>query len=296
MQFQDGIGKRFSPYKHFRRVSVIPNTLMQYTGLSHGAKLVWARLAQYAGADGRAYPAVGTLAQEVGLKKRQTQNLLAELKSEGFIESELGPRANAYFFILHPALVEDRKQGDASPDAESCPSTVQDVAPRDARACSTPVQDDAPKETKEENHKKKTTTLKAGRRLSFSDLSEEQKKYIELKTSFEQKRGRIDSPVAYKARLVQLASLGLLDVSGLKELETAKAIGMPIASSARSEGQRLVTHDRIQQYLRADGRSPEEICKLLQSKVGCDSDGKMWGLPSSEVAQCMRELFPDYWG
>nr|WP_321514458.1 helix-turn-helix domain-containing protein [uncultured Pseudodesulfovibrio sp.] len=297
MQSQDGIGKRFSPYKQFRRVSVIPNTLMRYIGLSHGAKLVWARLAQYAGADGRAYPAVGTLAQEVGLKKRQTQNLLAELKAEGFIESELGPKANAYYFLLHPALVEEGVQNGASGDAESCPVTMQDDAPRDAKTCSTPAQNDAPKETKEENYKEKTTTQSGGCRVSFSDLSEEKQRYIELKTKLEQQRGRIRSSVAaYKAGLVQLAAVGALDTSGLKELECAHAVGGSVSRntmSAHNNGQMLATPDRIQQYLRFDGRSPEEISILLQN--GGDSDEKFWGLPSYQVAQCMRELFPEFW-
>ncbi len=35
-------------------------------GPLHGAKLVWARLAQYAGEDGRAYPAVSTLLKKLG--------------------------------------------------------------------------------------------------------------------------------------------------------------------------------------------------------------------------------------
>lgn len=299
MKSQDGIGKRFSPYKRFRRVSVIPNTLMSYTGLSHGAKLVWARLAQYAGADGRAYPAVRTLAQEVGLKKRHTQNLLAELKAEGFIESELGPRANAYFFILHPALVEDGVQGDASQDAELCPSPVQDDAPRDAKTCSTSVQNDAPKETKEENQKEKTTTPNVGCRVSFSDLSEEKQRYIELKTDIEQKRGRIRiSSAAYKARLVQLEAIGALDISDLKELEKIHAVGGRVSSNRMSDqnnGQKLATPDRIQQYLRFDGRSPEEICALLKSRESDDTEDKLWGLPSYEVAQCMRELHPECW-
>lgn len=272
---------------------------MRYTGLSHGAKLVWARLAQYAGEDGRAYPAVGTLAQEVGLKKRQTQNLLRELKTKGFIESEMGPRANAYFFLLHPSLAKEDMQDDASRDAGSCPSTMQDGAPKDAERCSSPVKHDAPKETKEENQKEKTTTPSVGRRVSFSDLSEEKQRYIELKTAIELKRGRIrSSSSAYKARLVQLAAIGALDTSGLKELEAALVSGGSVPSnsvSALKKEQSLATPDRIQQYLRYDGRSPEEISKLLQSGLRNGSDNRFWGLPVNEVVQCMREIYPEYW-
>ena len=299
MQTPNVIGKRFSPYKQFRRVSVIPNTLMRYTGLSHGAKLIWARLAQYAGADGRAYPAVGTLAQDVGLKKRHTQNLLAELKTKGFIESELGPRANAYYFLFHQALIEEEVQGNASRDAKSCTTPMQDDAPTHARECTTPMQNDAPKEIKEKNQKKKTTTPNAGRCVSFSDLSEEKQRYIELKIDIEQKRGRIRiSPAAYKAKLVQLDAVGALDISDYNELERIHSVRGNVSSLAMStqgNGQRLATSDRIQQYLRFDGRSPEEICRALQSRAGDNSDNLFWGLPSYEVEQCMREIYPNYW-
>jgi hypothetical protein len=279
MQTPNGIGERFSPYKRFRRVSVIPNTLMRYQGLSHGAKLVWARLAQYAGADGRAYPAVGTLAQEVGLKKRQLQNLLAELKTKGFIESEPGSRANTYYFLLHPALIEKGGQDNASRDAESCPS---------------PMQNNAPKETKEEKQRKETTTPKGSRRVSFSDLSEEEQKYIELKTSLQLKRGRIDfSAAAYKAGLVRLAKLGMLDVSGLKELKEGGGGMSPRIQTTQEVG--VVTNERIRQYLWADGRSPQEICKILQDGSGTLHKRGFWGLPYQEVVSRMRTLFPSFW-
>ena len=42
------VGEVFNPYGMFVG-SFVPNTLLRYKGLSSTAKLLWARLAQYAG-------------------------------------------------------------------------------------------------------------------------------------------------------------------------------------------------------------------------------------------------------
>ena len=97
----------FNPYKQFVG-SFIPNCLLQYNGLSDGAKLLWSRLAQYAGADGYCYPKQDTLAKDLGKDKRTIQRLLKELEREGFIYVEqptgkerLMHRNNRYYFIKH---------------------------------------------------------------------------------------------------------------------------------------------------------------------------------------------------
>lgn len=78
-------GKQFNPYRLFIG-SFIPNCLMSFAGISQGAKLVWARLAQYAGEKGEAFPAIETLAREVGSEKRQCIRYLKELEKNNFIK------------------------------------------------------------------------------------------------------------------------------------------------------------------------------------------------------------------
>jgi len=59
-----------------------------FTGLlipEAGAKLVWGRMARYAGKDGQCHPSVKTLGTEVGLGERQTQKYLRELEKEKLI-------------------------------------------------------------------------------------------------------------------------------------------------------------------------------------------------------------------
>ena len=100
-------GEIFNPYKIFVG-SFIPNALMRYKGLSSTAKLVWARLAQYAGEKGECYPSVEKLAEEVGIHKRQCVSVLAELEKNKFIKivrpegkDKMFHKTNRYFFLWH---------------------------------------------------------------------------------------------------------------------------------------------------------------------------------------------------
>ena len=91
------IGQQFNPYRLFVG-AFIPNALMQYTGLTQGAKLVWARLAQYTGEKGEAYPKIITLAKDVGVEERQCQRYLKELENKKFIKVL---RAEGFNKVLH---------------------------------------------------------------------------------------------------------------------------------------------------------------------------------------------------
>jgi len=81
---------------------------MRYTGLSSTAKLAYARLSQYAGESGEAYPAQGTLAAEIGISRRQCVNVLKELEDKHFIKSVVKPdrSSKSYRFLWHEALSE----------------------------------------------------------------------------------------------------------------------------------------------------------------------------------------------
>jgi hypothetical protein len=101
---------RVNPWRLFVG-AMVPNWLLERPELSLGAKLVYGRLAQYAGRRGYAYPRVTTLARAVGLKdKRQAQRYLKELREHGLLEvadySKNGA-ANRYFFLNHRWMYED---------------------------------------------------------------------------------------------------------------------------------------------------------------------------------------------
>ena len=60
-------GDAFNPFLLFNGVW-LPNGLLERTDLSPGAKLAYARLCQFAGRDGAAYPSIATLGREIGVK------------------------------------------------------------------------------------------------------------------------------------------------------------------------------------------------------------------------------------
>jgi len=106
--------KFFNPYRNFVG-SFIPNCLMSYKGLTGTAKLCWARLAQYAGKDGIAYPSQDSLAEELGISKSQVIRILSELEKKNFIkrikatgQDKFSHKTNRYYFIFHPVFKENK--------------------------------------------------------------------------------------------------------------------------------------------------------------------------------------------
>jgi hypothetical protein len=69
--------------------------------VSNGAKLLWARLARYAGTRGQCYPLLSTLAVDLGFSERQVQRYLAELISGGFLRARQRGlnQSNLYEFL-----------------------------------------------------------------------------------------------------------------------------------------------------------------------------------------------------
>jgi len=96
------VNRRINPYKLFVG-SFIPNWLLERTDISDSAKLLYARLSQYAGENGYAFPLIETLAKETGASVATVKRGLTELKDHGLIESQqrgLG-QSNVYFFLAH---------------------------------------------------------------------------------------------------------------------------------------------------------------------------------------------------
>lgn len=103
------IGDVFNPYGMFNGIWV-PESLLKCPDISASAKLLYGRLARFAGENGRCFPAVGTLAAELGMTGRHVQRLIAELCIAGFLRKDAQYRpngsqtVNAYLFLYHAAL------------------------------------------------------------------------------------------------------------------------------------------------------------------------------------------------
>jgi hypothetical protein len=109
---------------------------MERTEVSPGAKLCWARLAQYAGRDGVAFPEQETLAEAMGVSSRQVKRYVAELVDAKLIRTDQTRgfnRQNHYYFLKHPwmsAVVSPSKGPDVSPSSgpDASPSKGPDVS------------------------------------------------------------------------------------------------------------------------------------------------------------------------
>lgn len=92
--------KRLRPFGRFRG-SVIPNALLRYRSLPASCKLMWARLAQYLGKEGDAFPSYDTLAAEIGVCRRRAITIIQRLQEDGFLELVQRPGKTCLFYLLH---------------------------------------------------------------------------------------------------------------------------------------------------------------------------------------------------
>ncbi len=105
----ENMKKYINPYNLFVG-SFIPNWLLRRSEISPGAKLCYARLAQFAGKDGDCFPSQGTLASKIGAGERQIRRYITELEEQGLIDSvQIGlNQPNQYRFLWHPWMEQEK--------------------------------------------------------------------------------------------------------------------------------------------------------------------------------------------
>ena len=184
-------GEIYTPWRIFKG-SFIPNAVLKCRELSSTAKLVFARLCQYGGEHGQAYPSYNTLAGEVGVERRQAIRAVNELEAFGLLRRngrlrcDGGLSSNAYVFLWHSIFSEDDpgpsgSQNDtrASVINDTRGSSVSVTSPSVVNVTSPSVIHDTslvsfmtPKENHiQENKFEETTTGQTGLLLSGTPLS-----------------------------------------------------------------------------------------------------------------------------
>jgi len=100
------VGQTFIPRRVLNSGVFVPDSLLASRLVSNGAKLLWARLARYAGTNGQCFPLLSTLAADLGFSERQVQRYLAELVSSGFLRARQRGynKSNVYEFLWHAAF------------------------------------------------------------------------------------------------------------------------------------------------------------------------------------------------
>ena len=127
-------GEAFNPYRMFTGL-FIPEALVQSDRISAGAKLVWGRLARYAGENGHCHPSVKTLGNEVGIGERQAQKYISELEKALLIRRveryiNRAQISNGFEFLWHEIFqqgVNDRSREGVNDDS---PRGVNDRSPK----------------------------------------------------------------------------------------------------------------------------------------------------------------------
>lgn len=161
------IGEIFNPFQLFVG-AMIPSAVLRNPDLSPSAKLVFARLAQFAGRQGKAWPSDQTLGREVGLGDRQVRRCVAELERYGLIRrvSRAG-HSNLFEFLWHPIYEEAGRTDLSAPVSPEPPFDSKASAPvlpgqnREALMPSAPVENAAvesshPKERRSSEQSKGT--------------------------------------------------------------------------------------------------------------------------------------------
>lgn len=171
--------KRINPYKLFVG-SFIPNWLIVRSEISPGAKLLYARLSQYAGKKGYAFPGQETIAKELGVSKRSITSYLTELIEHELIEKERRglKKTNRYYFLQHSWMEEPFP----SRDANIAHQEWQDPANQDGKDPATPIGKESEEKNKKEN---KNPSLKlpslSQREEVLESVSKEESSYKEIR-------------------------------------------------------------------------------------------------------------------
>ena len=159
------MGERIHPMS-IASFSMLPNWLARRNTreISHGAKITYARLVQYAGNRPYAYPKIATLAGEVGVRERQMKNYLGELEMVRLVEVEqIGfGKPNRYYFLDHPW----RHDQPTVPEVQDrAPLEVQDRAPTEVQDRALPIGRDP-----EEENTRKTSGAAAPHRVEIQPV------------------------------------------------------------------------------------------------------------------------------
>lgn len=161
------MSKKIHNPKSYAPAVYIPCWLIQVSIklLSHGAKMTYGRLSQWATSDGTVYRSASQLSQELGCSVRSIEYHLRELKDVeliGTFQPQLGG-VNHFEFYDHPWMHEPindnlvYKQDRFTPAVKSDGTPPQDLAVPPARFCGTPPQDLADINNKEIERNKKNS-------------------------------------------------------------------------------------------------------------------------------------------
>lgn len=122
------VGEAFNPFNLFDG-ALIPAEILRSPDLLASEKLVFARLMQFAGGKGRAWPSIKRIAEEVALSVPQTRRCIGALESKGLIRRVArSGRSNEFEFLWHE--VYERAERKPQSSATAAPQSPMSEAPQ----------------------------------------------------------------------------------------------------------------------------------------------------------------------
>ena len=104
-------GDVFNPFNLFDG-AMVPSEILRSPKLLPSEKLVFARLTQFAGMKGKAWPSVERLAQEIALSIPQTRRCVHSLEQQGLIRRlARSGRSNEFEFLWHSIYERPEQEG-----------------------------------------------------------------------------------------------------------------------------------------------------------------------------------------
>jgi hypothetical protein len=110
----------------------LPNWLLRRTEITSTAKLVYARLNQYRGRNGHAWPSYSRLAAEVGISRRQCIAVMGELNRAKLVTVTHRQGSNLYALPSHPWVAAGEKT--SPPAGEKVSPTGEESSPHAGEA------------------------------------------------------------------------------------------------------------------------------------------------------------------
>jgi len=233
--------RRINPWRMFVG-SMIPNWLLRRREVSQGAKLAYARLAQYAGKDGECFPKQETLGAELGVTERTANEYVRKLVKFRLIEMDRpGLRmSNRYFFLDHPWIHEGHESQPEAPASASADQEPQDSSAPDQKNPSA-------QETQE---------------ASAPYSKENQMKGDSVKATHTQRCPADKLPDSLEEAVEVAGQLGIEEEFARQEFHTKKSVGWkdgygnPITSWPDHLQARWLIEKRKRAERRATGRTP----------------------------------------
>lgn len=170
------VGEPYNPWRIFVGC-IIPDAIARRNDLSPTAKLIFGKLCQFAGKKGQAYPSYSTLADEVGVERRQAMRGVKELvefgliRPEGQVKENGGYASNLYVFLWHRIFFTD-DQADPGGVTKDTRGDVTNITTPKCHPRHHLVSDMTPKENHiRESESEDTTTEQLRLLLSGTPLS-----------------------------------------------------------------------------------------------------------------------------